>query len=69
MQIGRGFAAAILVDAYIIRTVLVPSVMHLLGRASWWIPARLDRILPHLNVEPAENHDYPERIAVTAPTQ
>jgi uncharacterized membrane protein YdfJ with MMPL/SSD domain len=69
MQIGLGFAAAIFVDAYIIRTVLVPSVMHLLGRSNWWIPAPLDRILPRLNVEPAENHDYPERIVVTAPTQ
>jgi len=35
MQIGLGFAAAIFVDAYIIRTVLVPSVMHMLGRANW----------------------------------
>lgn len=69
MQIGLGFAAAIFVDAYVIRTVLVPSVMHLLGRSNWWIPARLDRILPHLNVEPAEDHDYPERIVVTAPTE
>jgi putative drug exporter of the RND superfamily len=54
MQIGLGFAAAIFVDAYIIRTVLVPSVMHMLGRANWWLPAWLDRILPRLHVEPAE---------------
>jgi putative drug exporter of the RND superfamily len=53
-QIGLGFAAAIFVDAYIARTVLVPSVMHLLGRANWWLPAWLDRRLPRLNVEPAE---------------
>ncbi|HTA10906.1 MAG TPA: MMPL family transporter, partial [Streptosporangiaceae bacterium] len=39
MQIGLGFAAAIFVDAYVIRTVLVPSVMHMLGRANWWLPA------------------------------
>ena len=43
MQIGLGFAAAIFVDAYIIRTVLVPAVMHMLGRANWWAPAWLDR--------------------------
>ena len=54
MQIGLGFAAAIFVDAYIIRTVLVPSVMHMLGRANWWLPAWLYRILPRLHVEPAE---------------
>ncbi len=52
-QIGLGFAAAIFVDAYIIRTVLVPSVMHLLGRANWWVPRWLDRILPRLHVEPS----------------
>jgi RND superfamily putative drug exporter len=54
MQVGLGFAAAIFVDAYVIRTVLVPAVMHMLGRANWWLPAWLDRILPRLHVEPAE---------------
>ena len=54
MQIGLGFAAAIFVDAYIIRTVLVPAVMHMLGRANWWIPGWLDRVLPRLNVEPPD---------------
>ncbi|HEX3515814.1 MAG TPA: MMPL family transporter [Trebonia sp.] len=53
-QIGLGFAAAIFVDAYIIRTVLVPAAMHMLGRANWWLPGWLDRTLPRLNVEPAE---------------
>jgi RND superfamily putative drug exporter len=53
-EIGLGFAAAIFVDAYIARTVLVPSVMHMLGRANWWLPAWLDRRLPRLRVEPAE---------------
>jgi putative drug exporter of the RND superfamily len=53
-QVGLGFAAAILIDAYVARTVLVPSVMHMLGRANWWLPRWLDRILPHLHVEPAE---------------
>jgi RND superfamily putative drug exporter len=53
-QVGLGFAAAIFVDAYLIRTVLVPAVMHMLGRANWWLPAWLDRILPRLHVEAAE---------------
>jgi len=52
-QAGLGFAAAIFVDAWIIRTILVPAVMHLLGRANWWLPAWLERI-PRLHVEPAE---------------
>ena len=53
-QIGLGFAAAIFVDAYVIRTVLVPAVMHMLGRANWWLPGWLDRALPRLQVESAE---------------
>ena len=53
-QIGLGFAAAIFADAYVARTVLVPSVMHMLGRANWWLPAWLDRRLPRLHVEPAQ---------------
>jgi RND superfamily putative drug exporter len=42
-QIGLGFAAAVFADAYIARTVLVPSAMHVLGRAGWWLPAWLGR--------------------------
>src|SRR6185437_6722680 len=53
-QIGLGFAAAIFVDAFVIRTVLVPAAMHVLGKANWWIPRWLDRILPRLTVEPSE---------------
>jgi RND superfamily putative drug exporter len=52
MEIGLGFTAAIFVDAYIIRTVFVPAVMHMLGRANWWVPAWLDRAVPRLHVEP-----------------
>lgn len=51
-QIGLGFAAAILIDAFVIRTVLVPAAMHLFGRANWWVPSWLDRKLPRLHVEP-----------------
>jgi uncharacterized membrane protein YdfJ with MMPL/SSD domain len=45
-QIGLGLAAAVLVDATLVRLVLVPAVMELLGKANWWLPAWLDRILP-----------------------
>ncbi len=50
-MVGVGFAGAIFVDAFIIRTVLVPSVMHVLGSANWWLPKWLDRILPRVHVE------------------
>ncbi len=49
---GLGLAAAILVDATIVRTVLVPSTMELLGNANWWLPRWLDRILPRVHIEP-----------------
>jgi putative drug exporter of the RND superfamily len=50
---GIGMATAILVDATVVRMMLVPAVMQLLGRATWWIPSWLDRILPRLDVEVA----------------
>jgi RND superfamily putative drug exporter len=55
-QFGIGLAGAIIIDAFIIRTVLVPSLMHIAGRANWWLPGWLDRLLPHVNVEA---HDAP----------
>src|SRR5690348_10586053 len=45
-QIGLGLAAAVLVDATVVRLVLVPAVMELLGKANWWLPGWLDRRLP-----------------------
>ena len=45
-QIGLGLAAAVLVDATVVRLVLVPAVMELLGQANWWLPGWLDRLLP-----------------------
>ncbi|MGH3082095.1 MAG: MMPL family transporter, partial [Gaiellaceae bacterium] len=50
---GVGMATAILVDATIVRMVLVPAVMQLLGPANWWTPRWLDRVLPQLDGEPA----------------
>jgi RND superfamily putative drug exporter len=50
-MIGLGMAAAVLTDALLVRTVLVPAVMHTLGKTNWRLPAVLDRRLPHLNLE------------------
>ena len=58
-QFGIGLAGAILVDAFIVRTVLVPALMQVFGRANWWLPTWLDRILPHLNVEGLEREPGP----------
>ena len=48
-MIGLGMATAIAVDATLVRMVLLPATMALLGRANWWIPAWLDRLLPNLD--------------------
>jgi RND superfamily putative drug exporter len=49
--IGFGLAAAVFVDATVVRCVLVPATMELLGERNWWLPRWLGRITPHLNVE------------------
>jgi RND superfamily putative drug exporter len=54
---GIGLAAAILIDATLIRMVLVPATMELLGDRNWWLPERLDRLLPHVHVEGHEVTD------------
>jgi RND superfamily putative drug exporter len=48
---GTGLAAAILLDATVVRMLLVPATMELLGDRNWWLPRWLDRILPDLDVE------------------
>ncbi len=50
-QFGVGLAAAIIIDAFVVRTVLVPALMHLFGKANWWLPGWLDRRLPTLAVD------------------
>jgi RND superfamily putative drug exporter len=48
---GLGLATAVFVDATVVRMVLVPATMELLGDRNWWLPKALDRFLPHINVE------------------
>ncbi len=48
---GVALATAVAIDAFIIRSILVPAIMELLGKRAWWLPAWLDRLLPNLNVE------------------
>jgi putative drug exporter of the RND superfamily len=54
-EFGIGLASAVLLDAFVLRTVLVPAVMHLLGDRNWWLPRELDRALPRVAVEGAES--------------
>ena len=48
---GVGLAVAVFLDATLVRMILVPATMSLVGRANWWLPVWLDRILPHLDLE------------------
>jgi RND superfamily putative drug exporter len=64
---GLGLAVAVLIDATIVRSVLVPATMELLGKANWWMPRWLDRIVPHISVEPAEDDDFTIEIPETQP--
>jgi len=51
--LGMGLAVGVLFDAFVVRMLIVPAVMHLLGRAAWWLPKWLDRLIPDVDVEGA----------------
>jgi RND superfamily putative drug exporter len=53
--VGIGLGGAIFLDAFVLRTVLVPALMHMIGPANWWYPRWLDRITPRVSVEPADD--------------
>jgi RND superfamily putative drug exporter len=53
-QFGVGLAVAVALDATVVRCLLVPSLMVLMGKVNWWMPRWLDRVLPHVSIEGAE---------------
>ena len=61
-QLSIGLAVSILIDATIVRLLLVPAVTYLFGTASWWIPRWLDRLLPHIDVESAPGRKDAEKM-------
>ncbi|MFI0937677.1 MMPL family transporter [Streptomyces sp. NPDC021020] len=78
-MVGFGLAAAVLLDAFVVRMALVPAVLALLGDRAWWLPRWLDRLLPHVDIEggsltrrsgaeegrdPGPRADAPERAGV-----
>ena len=53
-QFGVGLAVAVVLDATVVRCLLVPAVMLLMGRVNWWMPSWLERVVPHVSIEGAE---------------
>ncbi|CAH0250920.1 MMPL family transporter [Microbacterium foliorum] len=72
-SIGFGLAFGVLLDAFVVRMLLMPALMHLLGRSAWWLPRWLDRILPNVDMEGAAlERDHPgvrtDTVQVVSPT-
>jgi RND superfamily putative drug exporter len=66
-QFGVGLAVAVVLDATIVRCLLVPALMVMMGNSNWYIPRWLDRILPHISIEGAEFFKSRERVPAVEP--
>ncbi len=66
-MMGVGMAAAVFIDATVVRLLLVPAVMRFMGDAAWWLPKWLDRILPHINIEGRDIEGRPDPVASVEP--
>ncbi|MEU0896037.1 MMPL family transporter [Streptomyces massasporeus] len=66
-EFGVSLAVAVAVDALLIRMVVVPALMHLCGRANWWLPRRLEKALPDVSVEGPADEPAPPPHAVREP--
>ena len=62
-QFGVGLAVAVILDATVVRCLLVPAIMVLMGNANWWLPGWLDRVLPRLSIEGAEFFEERDGVA------
>lgn len=63
---GIALAAAVALDAFVLRTLLVPALMHMLGGANWWLPRWLDKRMPRISIEPPESRAAHERLTDVA---
>ena len=66
-EFGLSLAVAVALDALLIRMVVVPALMHLCGRANWWLPRRLDQALPRVSVEGPADQPTPSSDPVREP--
>jgi uncharacterized membrane protein YdfJ with MMPL/SSD domain len=58
-EIGVGMSVAIALDATLVRLILVPATMEIMGRWNWWLPRRMDRVLPHAGFESGSGRGEP----------
>ncbi|HXO06812.1 MAG TPA: MMPL family transporter [Solirubrobacteraceae bacterium] len=65
---GIGLASAVLLDALVVRSALVPAVMILFGKNNWWLPAWLERVLPHMRIEGSAGREAAEERAAVETT-
>jgi RND superfamily putative drug exporter len=61
---GVSLASAVIIDAFIIRLIFVPSIMSILGKANWWLPSWLDRLLPRVQIEAGSDEIADDEVAV-----
>ena len=61
--LGLGLASAVFLDAFVVRTMLVPAIMHRVGPANWWYPAWLAKVTPHVSIEPPDRAGMEKRRA------
>jgi RND superfamily putative drug exporter len=66
-EFGLGLAFAIFIDATLVRLVLVPAAMQIMGRWNWWLPGWLDRIVPRISIDPAPEAQPDDRVEVGVP--
>jgi RND superfamily putative drug exporter len=65
-SMGFALAVGVLLDAFVVRMVLIPSLLVIMGKWSWWMPKWLDRILPDIDVEGTKLRELQQRSAETA---
>ena len=64
---GLSLGVAVLLDAFVVRLILVPSLMSLIGQSVWWLPAWLDRIIPHLVIDSEEEFEFESALIEDVP--
>jgi RND superfamily putative drug exporter len=66
---GLSLGVAVLLDAFVVRLILVPSLMSLIGQSVWWLPAWLDRLIPHLVIETEEEFEAESALIEDVPVR